>query len=262
MPEYKKPADLLDEMLDKLFERVEEGIRHEITAEKKNTIKSEMAKSLRDESGKDTLGYDELKDKDVQNKLLGCITAKLLGDKNQSESLLKNLLDPKAVLQPDKNLDKKLKEDFLVLGALAKMLGSDKDDKKMSPLDAAKKLLMNKKCGKKDDSKSEDKKPTEKEEQELEKLLDACLRNLNGGTNPRISGAVNFTIIGPIVGNLGAFVDQATPDTNSVAFMVQAITFNSDKTDYQGLENTLKLADLAEGIPLAPIEAPTFKKRV
>jgi hypothetical protein len=243
----KSREELLDEALEKLFVHIENTSNNgEKLSEK---VKTSIKDSIKQDLG-ESLAADDLNDIDVQKKLLGCITAKLMVDDKQYKSLITQLGTPELRAKPDPELNKKLQMDGFVLATLAQSLALKNDGKNLSIADAAKKLLAQ--------PRPDGKQPTAKEISELEKQLDACLRNLFGGDNPTISGEINFPVLGPIFGNLCAYTNQSVASATNMSLMVEAITYNGGKPDPLGLEAKLKQTDLAEGIDIKVSTAPTL----
>jgi hypothetical protein len=252
MTQFKNKDELLDETLENLFKHMK-NLGIEISDQVKNTIKTDMKKDL-----SESLDLDDLKDKDVQKKLLGCITAKILGNTEQYKKLTGELNshDPKIKQQPSPGLDEKLAIDGVLIKALSTMLEKKKNGKELSLEDAVSNILKHKEGPEPKNKNEKSKDELKKEDDSLTQNLKACLRNLNGGDDPTVDGEVPFPIIGPIFGNLSGFVNQCTADANSVSFMKQAITYNAGKSDPYGLENALKLSEVSDGIAPTSTKSP------
>lgn len=224
--------DDLEKVITELFKYMEKmGIQ--LSNEAKKGIVDELTEKLDDQ-----LSKDDVKDINVQKKLLSAISAKIMGDQKGLDSML-NVLQSNKKDDPDKSLDLKLKALFVVMiAALENKNELGKKDEKEKGLFASLLNLLKPK------NKPE---PKPEPDDEMAKLLDATLRNLYGGNNPTVNGEIEFPILGPIVGNAFGFTNQCKPDPNSCAEMVDLITYNAGKADPVGLENVAKLADLEEG---------------
>lgn len=223
--------DDLMKVITELFKRMEKnGIF--LDPDKKKEITETLAEALDDQ-----LTKDDVKDVDVQKKLLSCISAKVMGDQKGLASLL-NLLQSPDKDTPNPGLDLKLKAMLTFIKATLdnKNDPDKKNEFKLTPFETLLKM-----------SKSKDKKKTLEEDKQLEKDMDAYLRNLYGGQNPTMNGEVAFPVLGPIIGNLFGFTNQCSADPTSCAEMVDLITFNAGKLDPAGIENTARLSDLEMG---------------
>jgi hypothetical protein len=223
----------LEKVITELFKYMEKmGIV--LNADKKKEITEQLTTALDDQ-----LSKDDVKDINVQKKLLSCISAKLMGDQKGLDSMM-NVLKSNKKDDPDKSLDLKLKALFVVLiAALNNKNELGKKDEKEQTLFAALLSLLKPK------NKPE---PKPEPEDEMAKRLDETLRNLYGGNNPTVNGEIEFPVLGPIIGNAFGFTNQCTPNVNSCADMVEDITYNAGKADPLGLENIAKLADMSDGI--------------
>jgi hypothetical protein len=224
----------LEEALDKLFEHMEKtkGIR--IADETKKDIKKELSAELSDK-----FTHDEIKDPNLQKKLMSAITSFVMGKRKEFDNMVTSLKDEDKRCEHDPVLEKKLAVEMLLLAAATKLLDPNNENQnKLTPKLFAEKTKEN-----------QDPKKANKEEMNLAaQQLEATLRNLNGGDNPSVNGEIQFPILGPVFGNLYAYTNQTTPDPNSLSEMVESITYNAGKTDYLGLENITKQDELSAGI--------------
>lgn len=233
----------LEAALDIIFKHLEEkGIKVEGT--KKDEFKKQIAGDLYKK-----LTMDDIKNVDVQKKLLSCIVSLVMGKHDEYKEMISNLESDKKST-PDPKLEHRLTAQLMILTMLSNLL--DPDKKKTSELkpDAFKRKIL--------ESENE-KAKTPEDKQKLDamsKQIDDCLRNLNGGINPTVNGGIEFPILGPIFGNLLGFTNQTVPDPNSLSEMVDAITFNTKKTDPMGLENNTVLRDMGEGIDMGSVRTP------
>ncbi len=240
-------ASQLERALDKIFEYMEErGIK--IDDDKKADFKKQIADELHNE-----LSFDDVKDVNVQKKLISCVTSLIMGKDKDFKEMLDTLKTPDKKDQADEKLDKKLTAELMLLALLTKVLDPDRKKANILTPDQFKKKLLDDKDEQKDEKKEME--PSD----EMSKQLDASLRNLYGGNNPTINGEIDFPILGPVVGNLFAFTNQTKPDPNALSEMVESITYNKGKVDYMGLENTAMLQDMADGgIDVSCAVSPTL----
>ncbi|HEU5280941.1 MAG TPA: hypothetical protein VFU82_03055 [Gammaproteobacteria bacterium] len=226
----------LEKVINELFKFMEKvGIA--LSSEKKKEITFQLTNALDDK-----LSKDDVKDINVQKKLLSCISAKLMGDQKGFDATL-NVLQSNKKDDLDKSLDLKLKAMFtLIISALKnKEEPNKKNENKKTPFEMMMELLK---------PKPKNEKAEPEPENELAKRLDETLRNLYGGNNPTVNGEIEFPVLGPIIGNAFGFTNQCSPDANSCAEMVDLITYNAGKVDPVGLENIARLADLEEGVDM------------
>jgi len=239
----------LEAALDKIFEFMEKkGIK--VDESKKPELKKQIADDLYKE-----LTATDIKDVEVQKKLLSCVVSLVMGKHNEYNEMISTLKSDEK-LKPNAELDKKfehrLTAQLMMLTMLSKVGDGDPKKNKESELtaDELKQTIL----------KSEyEKAKTPEDKQKVDvlgKQIDDTLRNLNGGHNPKFNGGVDFPILGPTFGNLLAYTNQSTPDPEGLSLMVDTITYNSRKTDPMGLENSTMLDDIAEGIDMTSVITP------
>lgn len=240
-------ANELAKALEQLFQFMEKkGVK--IDDDKQAVICKEMVNALDHK-----LSPDDIKDPNVQKRLMSCITAKLAGDQKGFDNTLGDLKDDHARKEPDQKLDTKLTAMLLLLASLQKTKGEFDNKKELSPNPLKTILEITKK-------KDKDKEPTKEEKNEELELLKETLRNLYGGDDPTQAGEMVFPILGPIVGNAFGFTNQCAANPTSFAKLVDDITYNPAKTDPTGIENTAKLADMEDGIDMGPVFSPSYRR--
>lgn len=215
-------------------------------ANKKGQVLEQLAEQLK-ESG---LTNNDMHDKQVQKRLMGAIVFAAMNDKKNLAQCITSLCSDERS-EKNETLDKSLNS---CLGLIMKLLKLKKEPEKNSPSPKPDFQKLSKKML--DDFKNQfGKELNPKQKQELDDLvktmedpLNNTLRNLYGGDDPRIEGEIPFPIIGPIMGNLFGIANQTTPNPNSVAYMVESGTYNTNKPDYMGTENILMIADIANDI--------------
>ncbi len=241
-------ASELEKALEQVFQFMEKkGIK--IDNDKKNEICKEMVDALYHK-----LSPEDIKEPNVQKRLISCISAKLAGDHKAFENTLDELKDDDVKNTDDKHLDKKLGVMLLML--LSLQMKNELDNKKEFNPNPLKTILE---LTKKKD-KNNDKEPTKEEKNEELELLKETLRNLYGGDDPTQAGEIVFPVLGPIVGNVFGFTNQCAANPTSFAEMVDLITFNAGKSDPTGIENIAKLADIEDGIDMGPVLSPTNRR--
>jgi hypothetical protein len=247
--------------LDKILEAMEDDLgiklnRKEVDEANKldgvvlnqDDIINLIANKLSYLDGKENLALNDhdIRNENVQKKLIACITSLIMGKKEDFESLIKNLRSEKKQDQ-DIGIDPKLQAELKILISLTKILNPDPNvtNTKTLTLSELKEAIL------KDIKQKMKDPPDEKELLEfnlIEKQVDATLRNLNGGDNPRINGEINFTILGPIIGNLFGFTNQTYADPMALTKMQKDITYNPGDPDHVGLEAIARTDLIADGI--------------
>lgn len=238
-------ANQLEVALEKIFEYMEsKGVKFD--SEKKEEFKKRIAQDLHNQ-----LSQDDIKDVNVQKKLISCISSLAMGKQKEYEGMVDRLKSDEKNM-PDPKLEKKLTLEMILLATLTKMMDPEQKKKMELKPDQFKKKMV-------DAAKENDKSPDKEQNAEImAKLLDDTLRNLYGGDNPTINGEVQFPILGPTFGNLVGLTNQASADPNALSKMVDDITANPGKPDYQGLENTALIRDLGEGVDVSAALSPTL----
>lgn len=229
-----------EKALEKLFTFLQKkGIR--IDDDVKNDIKRDMTSEL---AGKFT--HDDIANPNVQKKLMSAITSYVTGKKEEFENTIASLKDEdtRKELDPKVDIDKKLKLEMTLMIALTNALDPSKQNKPGITPDMFKKKVLEATL---ENSRQQGKEKSPEEMRMIDQQLEATLRNLFGGNNPTINGEIDFPILGPVFGNLCGLTNQAQPDPNSLALMVEEITYNAGKTDYLGLENLTKLEVMSTG---------------
>ncbi|VVC74842.1 hypothetical protein AQUSIP_01140 [Aquicella siphonis] len=239
-------SNQLEVALDKIFEYMEtKGVKFD--PEKKEEFKKRIAQDLHNQ-----LSHDDIKDVNVQKKLISCISSLAMGKQKEYDNMVDRLKSDEKNT-PDPKLEKKLTLEMILLATLTKLMDPEQKKKMELKPDEFKKKMVE---SAKENDKSPDK---EKNAEALGKQLDDTLRNLYGGDNPTINGEIQFPILGPTFGNLTGLTNQASADPNAVSKMVDDITANPGKADYQGLENTALIRDLGEGVDLSAALSPTLR---
>lgn len=222
--------DDLEKVITELFKYMEKmGMK--LNDEAKKGIMNELTEKLDDQ-----LSKDDVKDINVQKKLLACISAIIMNDKKSLDSML-NVLQSNKKDDPDKNLDLKLKGLFVVMMAF---LENKNDPKHEAGLKTLLALLK---------PNPDNKKAKEKPEDQMEKELEASLRSLYGGNDPRVNGEVPFPVL-IAVSNAFGHTNQCAADPTSCAEMVEDITYNAGRADPLGLENVAKQSEMSDGIDM------------
>ena len=249
MPEQKSQRDLIIDALEKIFEQMkQQGL---VTAEMEQQ-KTDIIKSLADYLIKNqtfALSIEDIKgspeNKEVQKKLMGALTTAFLGVKNEDNLFLKDLCSEKN-LSNNPELDKKLMLSLVVLEDAKKI------EKTLTPEPSPENKNADKDKDK--DEKNEAKKGKTFKEL-LREEMENSERNMLGGVTASGTGKIPSIIEGPVFGNLKGYPSQATPDSNSVAFMTMSITYNSSAPDPLGLEGKLKQAEISNAGLLEGVSA-------
>lgn len=235
-------APQLEEALEKIFEFMEQkGVK--LDREKQNEFKKQIASELHG-----TLSHDDIKDVNVQKKLMACITALIMGKDDEFKKTI-DVLKSDEKLQPDSKLDDKLTAQFMLLAMMTRVLDPSRKLKELRPDEFKQKIVDSAKENNIESSKID----------LMKTQMDNCLRNLYGGDNPTVTGELSFPVIGPIVGNLFSFTNQTTADPKSLALMVESISLNTNRQDYMGLENITKIKEMSEGIDVSAALRPKFQ---
>lgn len=229
-------AQEVEKAIDQLFEHMQK-MGFEMSQDHKDTIRKEMGQALHNQ-----LEGSDIKDIQVQKKLMSCIVAMVMGDEKTFNATLDGLKSDNKK-QNDPQFNFQLKVQLALLAAVLEL----KEKNELTPSALRKKLMENllkpqPKPGNKKDETLE-----EKQESDFEKDMAETLRNLYGGVDPTKTGGLAFPITGPIVGNAFGFTNQCAADPTSMAKMVDLITYNVGKPDPNGLENVSRLAALEEG---------------
>ena len=203
------------------------------------------------------LNEHDLKNSNVKKLLMGVVASQILGIKNDEfTEKLKSVDREKPSEEEEKKNDLKLGASLKLLMALNLAMQNrmdllNKNTPKPTPgLDKAAKDVIAKEIP---ELKNADKdKEHQQELDALEKNFSDALRSLYGGDDPRLTGEVIGPVVGQIVGNLFGFMNQTTPNPESTAFMVEAVTHNAGKPDYTGVEEIALTNELASGIYESP----------
>lgn len=224
----------LGKALDDIFEFMEsKGIF--IDPDKKNEIKEKLTEDLHD-----TLTLEDVKDPNVQKKIMSCITALVMGKTKDYDNVMATLKseDKDLKTQPDLKIDSKLTAELMLLAFLCKEVA--KNDFKPDPFKQNLLKLEKEKSKTSDD---------EEKVSLIEKQTDECLRNIWGGDNPTKSGTTPRPVYRE-VGNLFGFIHQAPVDPKSPAEIIQEAVVDY-KADPNGSEAATAIEALGMGITTA-----------
>lgn len=233
--------DEISKVLEEIFKQMEKcGLK--ISGEGKKNIIHTLADELQN-----ALSKDDVKDKNVQKKLISCIASKIMGDEKGLKNMV-NVLNSGQKKSEDNTLDAKL---GIVLKFIQRFVDVKelKKHEKKPELQAFKELLLEMVLKPALKKNAEKKNPQDEAalQKQLEKDMDLFLRNLYGGQNPTMNGEIAFPVLGPIIGNVFGFTNQCSADPTSNAEMVDLITENPGKVDPLGIENIAHIADIAIG---------------
>ena len=201
---------------------------------------------------------EQLKDRKFQKILSVCLMAEGLKQHKPEYNLdYKKLLDPLLKLKPEalkkelKTLFEKLLQDINKLTPEGKRL-------KPKELEAFANKLANEAC-------REDKHALENDNlvNTMGEVFTEALRNLFGGTDPRVTGGHLMPVL-QIAGNLFGIADQQGGNVLSNAFIDETNRFDAGKADYTGAENSVKINsqltgfinDVGNGMEIAISTAP------
>ncbi len=237
----------LEIALDRIFDFMEKkGIK--VDESKKTEFKERIANDLENQ-----LTPDDIKNVDVQKKLLSCVASLIMGKENEYKEMITTLKSNEKDEKLEKNFEHRLTAQLVFLAILSKL--GDPEQKKKIELtpDAFKQKILESEDEKVNKTFGDIPKP---DTNTLGKQIDDTLRNLYGGHDPKFNGGIDFPILGPIFGNLLAYTNQSIPDPNALSLMVDAITLNTQKTDPLGLENSTKILEMEDGIDMGSVLTP------
>lgn len=257
----------LEKVLDLLFEDMKNAglVTPEMENNKEGILDAVTEGLLGNDKGTE-LTWDEIKDENVQKKLMGAIvqTAIMGPDKdgiflaNKENNTFINELNRNSS-DEKKSLNPELAKQFQLMVAfkisLDALFKNNNDPNKIA--DKVKEFMQpfQKELANKPDGPG--KKQAENELSTFEKQLTESLSNMNGGDDPRITGEVQKIIQGPIAGNVVGWTNQSIADPKSFSALVMDITYNAGKIDPQGKENITKANDLLSGALEAVSEVVT-----
>lgn len=227
-------SNVLDQILDHMLEK---GIQIE-------PFRDQLKKILQEDLGNSEISREDLKDPEVKKKLFACVTELLINGKSKDyDNLVDDLKTHELKNAPDEKLDNKLLAQLLFLTALTKIIEHEINKKMVLTPDEFKKHLddhIDKKFAKEDKPEAAD---------ELKSQLEFLMRSFYGVGKAGEQG-VMFE-----VGNQFG-IPNVTQSGRGVAFLIDANTYDSNKSDYLGLENAVKVNQLVEGVNLDPHVSP------